>query len=86
MKQVSVVSKIKIVTKLQNNKDSGKTNLEAEYIEIRRLKAHEPCYRCVYVAVHTYTIIQKKMRVKIIVRNVKSIRGSIARQLGSREE
>ena len=38
--------------------------------------------RCVYVTVSTCTTIQTRMRVEVIVRDIESISGSIARQLG----
>ena len=51
-----------------------------------RFKIHEPLNRCVYVTVCAYTTIQMKTRVKVIVRDVESISGSIARQLVFSEE
>ena len=53
----------KTASKAENNNDSGKTDFKPEYIKIRRFKIHESCYTCIYVALHTFTIIKTKMEV-----------------------
>ena len=87
MKEGRVARKLqRTVTKAKNNSDSGKTNFQPEDIEIRRFKIHEPCNRCVYVTVCTNPTITAKTRIKIIVRDVERVRGSITGQLCFREE
>ena len=74
LKEGRVVSTIRrTVTKAKNNSDSGKKDIQPKYMEIRGFKIHELCYRCVYVTVCTYTTIQMKMRIKIIVTDVESV-------------
>ena len=52
---------------------SGKEDVEPKSVKVRRVKVHEPCYRCVDVIVRTYTPFETETRNIAIVGDITEI-------------